>query len=463
MNATILLNKLVTDSDFFTKVYSYLQPTDFEKMEHSLIFKRISKLYDKYKKVPSFQEIAMSIQTGNELREQQKEMVYKELSGIQSQEPDVRDDILIDLAEQYVKNVRYDQILEKGISVREGTNKKDTLESLMKDHEEIIKISFSSSDGHDYKHDAKSRFDYYGNMDENGISSGIELIDIAGGANGVKPKSLTILLSESNAGKSSMMAHWATKAMIEGRNVAVFTMEDGEEGYGSRIDANLMNKTLDEMKENPQALDTIFSSIIKESAGNIKIKEYPSGTPTVLNFKRDLEDWKNKEGFVPDIIFVDYIGIMTTTKKFINGYEKGKHVSEDLRALATELKVPVVSALQMNRDGFSSLDATMANSADSIAVPQTADVMIALMVNEETPNKRYLKILKSRSVNKSKFKVCAVNFSSEYQRFWDIEDGKRQYIKKDIKERAEAIENTVEESMNMSESDMLQKLMDGQF
>lgn len=463
MNATILLNKLVTDKDFFVKVYSYLKRSDFTNNEHAMLFDRVNKLYEKYHKVPTFQEIAMSIQTGNEWRENEKEKVFKELHTIQSQDPDVRQDVLIDLAEQYVKNVRYDQILEKGIGVREGTNKKDTLETLMEEHEEIIKVSFSSSTGHDYRRDANERFSQYGQMDENGISSGLEIIDVACGANGAKPKSLFVALSESNGGKSSLMSSWATKALVEGRNVAIFTMEDGELGYSSRIDANLMSKTLEEMKNMSTSLETTFGSIMKECQGQLKIKEFPTGVPTTMHFKRILEDWKNKEGFQPEIIFVDYIGIMTTTKKYNNGYEKGKHVAEDLRALAVEANVPVVSALQAQREAFSSLDATMANAADSIAVPQTADTMIALMLNEETPDKRYLKIIKSRSVDKAKFKVTAVNFSAEYQRFWDIEEGKRQYIKKDIKERAETIENTISEGMSISEDDRLSDIMGGKF
>lgn len=463
MDATILLNKLVTDKDFFVRVYSYLKPTDFVTQEHTLLFDRVAKLYDKYHKVPTFQEIAMSIQTGNEWREKQKENVFTELRKIQSQDPDVRQDVLIDLAEQYVKNVRYDQILERGISVREGTNNKDTLETLMKEHEEIIRVSFSTSAGHDYKRDSLERFSQYGMMDENGISSGLDIVDVACGANGAKAKNLVVFLAESNAGKSSIMSSWATNALMSGRSVAIFSMEDGEMGYGSRIDANIMSKTLAEMKEASTSLDTTFGSIMKDCQGELKIKEFPTGVPTTMHFKRVLEDWKNKEGFIPEIVFVDYIGIMTTTKKYNNGYEKGKHVAEDLRALAVEMNIPVVSAVQAQREAFSSLDATMANAADSIAVPQTADAMLALMVNEDTPDKRYMKIIKSRSVDKAKFKVTAVNFSSEYQRFWDMEEGKRQYIKKDIKERAETIDHTLSEGMNMSEDDRLTQMMNGKF
>lgn len=145
------------------------------------------------------------------------------------------------------------------------------------------------------------------------------------------------------------MASWAMNAFINGFNVAIFSMEDGELGYASRLDANLMNTTLAYMKEKALAMNTTFESVINDNLGQIKIKEYPTGMPTVNNFRAVLQDWKIKEGFIPDIIFIDYINIMQSVKNSSNGYENGKHVAEDIRGLGVELNIPVVTATQGNR------------------------------------------------------------------------------------------------------------------
>lgn len=430
--------------EYFAKVFSTIGDSDFTSIEDKAIIKGFDVIHGHHKKIASVEEMRLFANSTSGVRPELAKAMTEKLDKIGAMPmPQVNQAMLIEATEKYVKNVRLEQLIERGILMLEGKNTKDTHDTLLDDMKtKIVQLSFQTSLGHDYFKDAALRFEEYGKMDTNLVSSGIHLLDLAGAG---KPKTLTVILASSNVGKSAWMASWAAYASINGFNVAIFSMEDGEIGYGSRLDANLMNTTLDHMKASGMAMMTQFQSSINENMGQIKIKEFPTGGANVNHLRATLLDWKTKDGFVPDIIFADYINIMTSARKVGgNGYENGKMVAEELRGLAVEMEVPVVSATQGRRDVFAAQTLSMADVSESIGIPQTADVMIGVVSGgEEQPDKHFASVLKSRQINKSKLKPCAVNVSTEHQRIWDVDDKRRFKPNSDIKQTFAGMETFV--------------------
>jgi len=443
MNSDMIFYFMFNDNDYFSKVFSTLTINDFSSIEDKTIMTGFDSIHSKHKKIATIDEMRLFLSSGA-YRPELISIVNEKLSKLATIPHNVvNKDILIEATEKYVKNTRLEQLIERGILMLEGKNTKDTHDTLLEDMKsKIVQLSFQSSLGHDYFKDAALRFEEYGKLDINLISSGLALLDQAGAG---KPKTLTVLLATSNVGKSLHMASWAAYASIQGKKVAIFSMEDGEIGYGSRLDANLMNTTLDHMKASGIAMMTQFQSISNSGMGDIKIKEFPTGSATVNHIRATLMDWRVKDNFIPDIIFVDYINIMTSARKAGgNGYENGKMVAEELRGLAVEMVVPVVSATQGRRDVFASAALSMADVAESIGIPQTADVMIGIVSGgEEQPDKQFMSVLKSRQINKSKLKPCAVNVSTEHQRVWDIDDKRRSRMTTDVKQTFAGMETFV--------------------
>ncbi len=429
MNTNILFHKLLSDSEYFVKVFGNIKNSDFAPIEEKALLTGIEYLFQQYKKAPNIDELKLFFDTTGSVNIKMKQAVLEKIEHIKTtQFQPINNEILIDSTEKYIRNVRTEALLERGIKILEGDSK-ETIEDLHEELKQVVQLSFRSSLGHDYFRDSLKRFEEYGKMDERLVSSGIHLIDLAGGG---KPKTLTVFLAAANAGKSLNLASWAVYASMNGFNSAIISFEDGEIGYGSRLDANVMNTTLSDMKEKGVALKTTFDSIVGPHMGRIKIKEYPTGTGNANHIRAVLQEWKIKDEFIPDILFVDYIGIMSPVRQTVNGYEKGKYVAEDLRGLAVELNIPVVTAHQARRDSFNSQVMDMSDTADSIGIPQTADVMIGVIGGgEEHPDKQFLSVLKSRQVNKATLKPTATFVSTEHQRVWDIDDKRKARLTKE--------------------------------
>jgi len=426
MNSDLIFYFMFHDPDYFAKVFSTVTEHDFSTLEDKTIMKGFDVIHGKHKKIASVEEMKLYVNSLSGAKPEICKNVSERLDKyVNTTHPMVDKNILIEATEKYVKNVRLEQLIERGILMLEGKNQKDTHDTLLEDMKsKIVELSFQTSLGHDYFKDAELRFQEYGKLDSYLVSSGIHLLDLAGAG---KPKTITVLLATSNVGKSLHMASWAAVASMAGSDVAIFSMEDGEIAYGSRLDANLMNTTLESMKASGMALMTTFKSTMHANMGQIKIKEFPTGGANANHIRATLMDWKVKDNFVPKIIFVDYINIMASCRKVGgNGYENGKLVTEELRGLAVEYNVPLVTATQGRRDVFASQALSMADVAESIGIPQTADVMIGIVSGgDEQPDKQFLSVLKSRQINKSKLKPCAVNVSTEHQRVWDVDDKRR--------------------------------------
>ena len=220
------------------------------------------------------------------------------------------------------------------------------------------------------------------------------------------------------------LASYASNAILNGFNVAVITLEDGEFAWTSRIDVNLMNMNLDELKDKGIALESTFKSIMNSKMGKFKIKEFPSSTTNENNVKNILQEWNIKDNFVPDILLVDYVQIMNPVNQTNNSNtnETGKKVAEELRSLALEANLPIISAAQVNRAGFDAQYLSLTNVSDSIGLIMTCDAVAGITSDIDHPGKQFLSILKSRKTDKSKLQPTAVYSDIEHQRITDIGD-----------------------------------------
>lgn len=453
MTTDLMFKELMRNSDYFVRVFGSLEVKDFGVIEERALFTGMLYLHEQYKKAPTFDEVCLFFENTTSVNIKVKEAVSKKLIAIKDLDVKVSDDILIESTEAHIKTIRTEQMLERGIKIIEGDSK-ETIEDIHENMKNIISFSLSDTSGHDYMKDSMVRFTELGRPEETKVSSGIELFDRAGYG---KKKSLFLFMSPSNGGKTLNMASCVTNAAIQGFNVAVFTFEDGEIAWSSRIDCNLMNMPLEELQEKGISVNTTFQSLVLDKIGKIKLKEFPTGGANANNIRNILRDWKSKDDFIPDIIMVDYIGIVGPVSRSVsNGYEKGKTVAEEIRALSVEYNVPVVSAVQTGRQAFDAQKLSMSDVADSIGIIQTADTVVGIIVDAETPDKQFNAVLKSRQIDKNKLKAEATNVDTDHQRVTDIGDKRKARVTKKYQEEIQELNNVVEvsESINDENEDI---------
>lgn len=434
MTESLILKKLMQDRKFFTTVYSDLLYTDFEKPESQAIFTTIQEVYLSYKKQPSIDEVLMFIDSNSKMKVNLKTLMREKLKEIKDYQESVNEEILIDMAEKFIKNKRFKDLLIKGIEVLDGSSKKDSIESLSEESNNIRKLSFKKSAGLDYVRDAEKNFIEYGQVEENGIKAPLEIINIATGG-GFRPGTLTIIASISNMGKTIFITNIAGFSAIQGKNVAIFHMEESELDIRERLDAYLLGKPTEEIRRLCTELKSPFENMVSKGFGNIKIRSYGPNSASCTNYQAQLDEWRLQDGFIPDIIIHDSITITKPNSNVDSLYGKGKSVSEELKALGVNNGIPVVSAVQLGRGNFKTSAVDLADVSESIAISQVATTMIGVVGDEHRPDIRICSILKSRKMNKDKSKPMIVNVNTEMQTLSDLADNdKRMYVKAEQKE-----------------------------
>lgn len=432
-----ILSALVYDSKFFSSVFGVLKTTDFDDDYEKTIFKTISESYTKYNKITTFDELELIFATSN-FSEEKRDNVQATLLNLKDMPINtVNREILLDSSEKWIKNNRfyYDVILG-GADMLDGETT-ETTESLQMKAQEINKISFKKSTGLDYKADYIENFMEYSKIEDGGIDCKLDLVNIATGK--YRAGTLTIYASVSNGGKTTFLVNDAVHTMLQGKNVAYFTFEEKEIEIRERIDGNILGVKTSELKKGPTFLNTKFKKLIDQGIGELKIKQYGPRSASMLDVKAQLEDWRLKDGFVPDIVILDSITIIAPISKSDNLYGVGKAVSEEAKDMSVELDVPVVSAVQFGRSAFSSEKAGMEDVAESIAIMQVASTAIAVTMDEKRPDVRMISIIKSRKVNKSKQTNCIVNIDTDRQTVWDLTDGEKKNITGGMRAQANKI------------------------
>ena len=393
------LTQLVTNEEYTRKVLPFLKGDYFSDKTERTIFEEIEKFVDKYNKVPTQTTLEIEVQGRKDLNESDYKKVVEVIKTLKP--IDVDYNWLVDTTEQFCKDKAVYNAIVEGISIIDGKDKKrdaDAIPSILTD---ALAVGFDNRVGHDYLEDTGERFEYYHKVEEK-IPFDLELFNkVTKG--GLPPKTLNIALAGTGVGKSLFMCHVAANCLSQGKNVLYITLEMAEERIAERIDANLMNISIDDLHELPkQMFDDKIAKIIKKTSGKLIVKEYPTASAHTAHFRGLIKELAIKKTFKPDIIFVDYLNICASSRfkgaQNVNSYMYIKAIAEELRGLAVETNVPIMSATQTTRSGFTSTDIGLEDTSESFGLPATADFMFALISTEELEelNQIAVKQLKNR-------------------------------------------------------------------
>jgi replicative DNA helicase len=421
---TIILKGLIHDEKFCRKALPHIKPEYFQN-EHRVVYELILKFIAKYNKLPNSAVLNIEFQNSDKIAD--TIAVSKLISDANVPEI-VEYDWLVNTTEKWCKDRAVHIAIMESIAIIDGRSATNAAEGMIPDIlSKALAVTFDTNVGHDYIEDAQKRFDFYHRIEDK-ISFDIDMLNqITNG--GVTRKTLNIILAGTAVGKSLAMCHLAAAALAQGRNVLYITMEMSEEKIAERNDANLFDLPIDQISQlSNEMFNHKIKNIASKTHGKLIIKEYPTGAAHVGHFRALLMELKLKKNFVPDIIFVDYLNICASSR-IRGGAESGsytliKSIAEELRGLAVEFNVPVWSATQVTRSGYSSSDVEITDTAESFGLPATADLMIALISTEqlEKMNQLLVKQLKNRYNDVSKNKRFTVGIERSKMRLYDIED-----------------------------------------
>ncbi len=419
-----ILENLVANEEYARKVLPFLKEEYFQDRNQRIVFKEISSFALKYSKLPTKTSLEVELDNRKDLTEQQ----YKDITNIVSNFTDDAVDIewLTDTTEKFCKDRAIYNAVVDGISIIEGrdsTRKPDALPSLLTD---ALSVSFDNRVGHDYIEDASDRFEYLHRKEER-IPFDLEYFNkITKG--GLPQKTLNIALAGTGVGKSLFMCHMAANCINQGRNVLYITLEMAEERIAERIDANLMNVSMDALQDLPKPMyDDKIEKIMNKVKGKLIIKEYPTASAHTNHFRSLLQELSIKKSFKPEIIFVDYLNICASSRfkggSNINSYTLIKSIAEELRGLAVENNVPIVSATQTTRGGYVSTDIGLEDTSESFGLPATADFMFALISTEEMEELQQITVkqLKNRYNDPTVNKRFVLGIDRSRMKLYDVE------------------------------------------
>jgi replicative DNA helicase len=422
---TQILSNLVNNEEYVRKTIPFLKPDYFTETDDRIVYEKISQYVEKYNNPPSKSALLIALQDDRKISEDiyvQCETLINSLNAT-----DTDQSWLIDETEKFCKDKAVFNAIMDAIQIIDGTDKersKDSLPSLLSD---ALSVGFDNNVGHDYIEDADARFDFYNRVEEK-IPFDLEFFNkITQG--GLSNKSLNIALAGTGVGKSLFMCHMAAAAIEQGKNVLYITLEMSEEKIAERIDANLMNVPIQELSNLPKKMfDDRVNKIKSKIDGKLIIKEYPTASAHAGHFKALTQELKLKRSFSPDIIFIDYLNICSSSRfrtgSNANSYTIIKSIAEELRGLAVEQDLPIVSATQTTRGGYDNSDVSLTDTSESFGLPATADLMFALISTEELEAQQQIMVkqLKNRYNDINVNKRFMVGVDRSKMRLFDLTD-----------------------------------------
>jgi replicative DNA helicase len=426
LEQTILKN-LVYNEDYLRKVLPFLKEEYFTDRTDRTIFNEISSFVQTYNNTPSIEAIELAVKEKRNLTNDEVERCesyLKEIESSASEKSQIQ--WLVDKTEKFCQEKAIYNAVLGSISILDGKDKTHDKGQIPKILSDALAVSFDNSVGHDYLENSDERYDFYHRKEER-IPFDLEYFNkITKG--GLPAKTLNVALAGTGVGKSLFMCHVAASCLSLGKNVLYITLEMAEEKIAERIDANLLNVTVDELVELPKELyDKKIKRIKDKVVGKLIIKEYPTASASTTHFRTLLNELNLKKSFVPDIIFVDYLNICCSARikpgSNINSYTYVKSIAEELRGLAVEFSVPIVSATQTTRSGFTSSDPGLEDTSESFGLPATADMMFALVSSEELEElgQIMVKQLKNRYSDPTQYKRFALGIDRAKMRLYDVE------------------------------------------
>jgi replicative DNA helicase len=419
-----ILSNLIFDENYCRKVIPFIKKEYFADRKEVILADEIVSFFTKYNK-PASKEI-LQIEVSNRKDLNDKELAeLGDFIGTLSQEP-VNEDWILEHTEKFCKDrAIYNGVLS-AIRIIDGNDKQHTQDAIPSILSDALAVSFDNHIGHDYLDDHNERYDFYHRVEEK-IPFDLEMFNkITKG--GLSKKTLNIALAGTGVGKSLFMCHVGAGCLTQGKNVLYITMEMAEERIAERIDANLLNLTMDELKVIDRDIyESRIAKITSKTKGKLIVKEYPTAGAHSGHFRALLEELKLKREFKPDIIFIDYLNICASQRMkqggSINSYTYIKSIAEELRGLAVEYNVPIVSATQTTRSGFTNSDPGLEDTSESFGLPATADFMFALVSNEELEglNQIIVKQLKNRYNDPGFYKRFVVGIDRAKMKLYDVE------------------------------------------
>ena len=423
IESTILRN-LVFNEEYSRKVIPFIEPDYFEQRTEKIIFEEITQFIVKYGSAITTEALTIELENRTDL----SEVEVKDSREIISNFTDisVEQNWLTDTTEKWCRDRAIYLALMESISIADGQDEMKNRDAIPSILSNALAVSFDNHIGHDYLQDYQERYEFY-HQKENRIPFDLEYFNkITKG--GLVNKSLNIALAGTGVGKSLFMCHLASSVLLRGSNVLYITMEMAEEKIAERIDANLLNVPIQDLVSLPKtSFENKVATLNKKTQGQLIIKEYPTASAHSGHFKALLNELALKKSFKPDIIFVDYLNICASSRykgsSNINSYTLVKSIAEELRGLAVEAEVPIVSATQTTRSGYGSSDVDLTDTSESFGLPATADLMFALISTEELEQlgQIMVKQLKNRYNDISIFKRFVVGIDRSKMRLYDCE------------------------------------------
>lgn len=435
---TLILNNLLQSEDYLRKVVPFLRPEYFTGAENT-VFAEIQEFVENYNAPPTQEALAVILGNRSNLNEAE----FKDAIGIVEElgeAPAPNQDWLLEATEKFCKDKAVYNAIVKSIQIIDGKDKMLQPDAIPQILQEALAVGFDSNVGHDYLNSAEERYEFYHKV-ESRLSFDLEMFNkITKG--GIPRKTLNIILAGVNVGKSLTLCHLAAGYLAQGLNVLYITMEMAEERIAERIDANLLNVSIDDLGDLPK---TTFTDRVKKvqdkTTGRLIIKEYPTASAHAGHFRALLHELNLKQNFVPDVILIDYLNICASSRYKLSGnvntYVYVKAIAEELRGLGVEFNVPVWSATQLTRTGFNSSDVDMDDTAESFGLPATADFMLALISTEDLDelNQFMVKQLKNRYGDKNILKRFVIGVDKAKMRLYDVDESAQKNIMQEARSK----------------------------
>jgi len=420
----LILRSLLYNEDYARKVVPFIKGDYFEQPSQKITFEEIASFITDYDELPSKEALYIEVEKRNDVTEELYKQIT-ELIGVLDDSPS-DEEWLLNTSEKWCRDRAIYLALMESIKIADGQDAKKENGAIPGILSDALAVSFDNNIGHDYLKDYEERYESY-HRKEDKIPFDLEYFNkITKG--GIPNKTLNIALAGTGVGKSLFMCHMASSCLSNGRNVLYVTMEMAEEKIAERIDANLLNVNIQEITDLPKPMfESKVTSLAKKTQGTLIIKEYPTASAHSGHFKSLLNELALKKSFRPDIIFIDYLNICASSRyrgnANVNSYSYIKAIAEELRGLAVEANVPIVSATQTTRSGFASSDVDLTDTSESFGLPATADLMFALISTEELEGlgQILVKQLKNRYNDPTINKRFVIGIDRAKMRLYDCE------------------------------------------
>jgi len=420
----LVLKNLLHNEDFLRKCIPFIKPDYFQDTNQKIVFEEITDFVNQYNDVPTQEILSIEIEKRSDINESNFKEVTQLISCLENEPTD--HDWLLNTTEKWCRERAIYLALMESIQIADGQDNNkapDVIPSILSD---ALAVSFDNHVGHDYLLDYEERYESY-HRKENRIPFDLDFFNkITKG--GLPNKTLNIALAGTGVGKSLFMCHMASSVLLTGKNVLYITMEMAEEKIAERIDANLLNVNIQDIGELPkQTFEKKVTNLAQKTQGTLIIKEYPTASAHSGHFTALLNELALKKSFRPDIIFIDYLNICASSRyrggSNVNSYTVIKSIAEELRGLACEANVPIVSATQTTRSGYGSSDVELTDTSESFGLPATADLMFALISTEELESlgQILVKQLKNRYNDGNVYKRFVIGIDRAKMRLYDCE------------------------------------------